>query len=186
MNNRLLRIIQIVIVICCFFNITFAQNMNYGYDNWPGKSGVIKSNIELPTQLISKFNLTLAQGSKETSFFYKISLDENDQIKKGRLQAEIFSSIEEAQSALVEYLDCLTTPYKPPRLTNEGFKIGDIAFGEVNNGILRMAFTRNNVLLVVHAPINKAKEIAQGFDKNIQVAPEWKKDTSKPSFVLTE
>jgi hypothetical protein len=162
---------------------TFAQD-KYGFENWSGKSGAIKSKIELPFQLISTQNLSLAEGSSGTSLFYKIPFDENDQLKKGRLQAEVFSTIEEAQLDLVEYLDCLTTPFKPSRLTEKEFNIGDVAFGKEKDGILLMAFTRNNVLLVIHAPISIAKEMGEAFDRSIQNAPEWEKNTSNPFFNL--
>lgn len=59
---------------------------NYGYVNWPNKNGAIKCNIEFPAQLISEFNLTLAAVSNGVSFFYKVPFDQNDNIKKGRLQ----------------------------------------------------------------------------------------------------
>ncbi|MGD8779169.1 MAG: hypothetical protein PVH88_09450 [Ignavibacteria bacterium] len=183
MYHKIMGIIYIIIITCCFLTDTFAQE-RYGFENWPGKSGVIKSAIELPSQLISTQNLSLAEGSRGNSLFYKIPLDENDQLKKGRLQAEVFATVEKAQLALVEYLDCLTTPYKPPRLIGKEFKIGDVAFGEEKDKILLMAFTRNNVLVIVHAPINIAVEISEGFDGNIQNAVEWGKDGSIPSFLL--
>lgn len=85
---------------------------------------------------------------------------------------------------MVDYLNILTTPLKPPRLTNEDFKTGDVAFGEVNNGILWMAFTRNNVLVLIDAPINDAKVISSEIDKRILDAPTWKDGMAKPSFVL--
>ena len=130
--------------------------------------------------------MSLATGSKGNYFFYKVPLDENDTIKNGRLQAQVFSSIEEAQLALVDYLNILTTPVKPPRLTNEDFKAGDVAFGEVNNGILWMIFVRNNVLVIVHAPTKIAKAIAQEIDKAIQNSPEWQEGMPEPSFIWIE
>ena len=64
--------------------------------------------------------------------------------------------------------------------------MGNVAFGKEYDERLRMCFTRNNVVVIVHAPTKIAKTIAQEIDKAIQNAPEWKKDTSKPSFILTE
>lgn len=162
------------------------QENNYGYENWPGKNGAVKSNIEFPTQLISQYDLTLARGFTSNFFFYKLPLDENDTIKSGRLQAQIFSSIDTAQLALVNYLNILTTPVKPPRLTNEDFKTGDVTFGEERDGILWMVFTRNNVLVIVDAPLEKAKDIAQIIDEAIQNAPEWKEGMPEPMFILPE
>lgn len=130
--------------------------------------------------------MVLAEGSKDTSFFYKISLGEKDQIKNGRLQVKVFSNAEAAQLALVEYLECLTTQNKPPRLTNEDYVAGDLAFGREYNGILNMAFTRNNILVIVHAPKEKAKVISKEIDTKIQDAPEWNKGTSKLLFIMPE
>lgn len=186
MYKKFLQIIQIAYVTNCFFISMFAQDKNYGYENWPGKRGVVKSNIILNSEFVNNHKMLLAEGSKENSLFYKISLGDNDTLKKGRLQAEVFSSVEEAQLALVEYLECLATINKPPRLTYEDFKAGDVAFGREYDGLLWMAFTRNNILIVIHAPIKKAMSIAQEVDKKIQNAPEWNKETPIPSFILAK
>ena len=183
---KYLRIIQVIIVMSCCLTDVFAQNKRYDYENWPGKDGVVKTNIEFPDELISEYDMSLASGVKGNYFFYKVPLYENDTIKNGRLQAQVFSIIDTAQLALVNYLNTLTTPFKPPRLMNEDFKAGDVAFGENKDGILWMAFTRNNVLIIVHAPLKIAKAIALEIDKAIQNAPEWKKNTLKPSFILTK
>ena len=95
-------------------------------------------------------------------------------------------STEEAQLALVENLEVITDLSKPPLLTNEDFKAGDVAFGKDKDGILWMAFTRNNVLAIVCAPIEKARNIAHEIDKTLLSSPEWKKNTSNPLFILTE
>jgi len=163
---------------------TVKTEENYGYENWPGKDGVIKTNIEFPDELISKYYMSLASGAKGTYFFYKVPLYENDIIKNGRLQAQVFPSIDTAQLALVNYLNILQTPDKPPRLTDEDFKAGDVAFGDIKDGILWMAFTRNNVIITVHAQTEKAGDIANKIDSAIQNAPEWKEGMPEPSFVL--
>lgn len=154
------------------------------YKNWPGKDGIIKCNIEFPAQLISKCQLSLTVGSNGQSFFYKIPIDENDTIKKGRLQVGVFSNIEAAQLSLVNCITELTTPFKPPFLTNEDYKTGDVAFGEVKNNVLWMAFVRNNVLIVIDAPVSTAKEISSEIDKSIINASDWKEGMTPPSFIL--
>jgi hypothetical protein len=159
---------------------------NYGYENWLGKNGIVKTNIEFPDELISEYHMSLASGVKGNYFFYKVPLYENDTIKNGRLQVQVFSSIDTAQLALVNYLNTLTTPFKPPRLTNEDFKVGDVAFGENKDGILWMVFTRNNVLIIVNTLINVAKSIALEIDKSIQNASEWKEGMPEPIFILPE
>ena len=183
---KYLRIIQVIIVMSCCLTDVFAQNKRYDYENWPGKDGVVKTNIEFPDELISEYDMSLASGVKGNYFFYKVPLYENDIIKNGRLQAQVFSSIDTTQLALVNYLNTLTTPFKPPRLTNEDFKAGDVAFGENKDEILWMAFTRNNVLVIVHAQTEKAGNIAHKIDTAIQNAPEWEEGMPEPSFILPE
>lgn len=185
MLSKILKIILIVLINCLWIS-AYSQISNYDIENWSGKNSVVKDHISLPNNVIKEYNMTLTKGSRESSFFYKISLDENDRLKKGRLQVKVFSNIKDAQLALVEYLDCLSTPFKPPRLTDEDLIAGDVAFGDENNGIIRMAFVRNNVVVVIHAPITKAKKIAQEIDEKIQNAHEWKVDSLKPSFILLE
>jgi hypothetical protein len=163
---------------------TVETEENYGYENWPGKDDVVKTDIEFPNELISKYHMSLASGASGTYFFYKVPLYENDIIKNGRLQAQVFSSIDTAQLALVNYLNLLTTPLKPPRLTNENYKAGDVAFGENKDGILWMAFTRNNVIVIIHAQTEKAGDIANEIDTAIQNAPEWDESMPEPSFIL--
>lgn len=161
-----------------------AQNDNYDYDNWPGKSGVIKGNIYFPTQLISQFDLTLAKGSNGSSFFYKVKLYDTDDIKNGRLKIDVYSSINDAQLSLIEYLDCLQTPFKPSRLTTDDLEVGDVTFSQDSNDILLMAFTRNNIRVIVHAPTGIANILAFEIDKTIINAPVWTEETLKPSFEL--
>lgn len=156
------------------------------YKNWPGKDGIIKCNIEFPAQLITKYQLSLTVGSNGQSFFYKIPIDENDTIKKGKLQVGVFSNIEAAQLGLVSCIAELTTPFKPPFLTNEEYKAGEVAFGEVKNSILWMAFVRNNVLIIIDAPVKTAKEISFEIDKSIINASNWKEGMAPPSFLLPD
>ena len=61
-----------------------------------------------------------------------------------------------------------------------------MAFGREYNGIFRISFTKNNVIIIVHAPTDVAKAIALEVDKKIQNAPVWEKDTPIPSFILPE
>lgn len=160
--------------------------INYGYESWPGKSGVIKTNIEFPGHFILEYDLSLNMGSKGDAFSYGLPLDENDSTKIGLINAMVFSSVEKAQLALIDYLDNMVTPYKPPRLTNEDFKVGDVGFGKVYDGILRLEFVRNNVLVIVIAPEEIAKIIIKGIDQKIQLAPEWQTGASIPTFILND
>lgn len=179
-----LKIIVCILVTISSIDYALSQYNNYDYENWPGKNVLAKSNIELPEEFITENNLDLTKGSKEDYFFYRISLDENDSLKEGRLQCEVFSTTIEAQKALVECLNIMTKPIKPPRLLTEDFNPGDVAFGEEQNGIYWMTFVRNNVLIVIHAPTRVAVEMGQYIDARIKVAPIWNPDEPKPSFIL--
>ena len=157
---------------------------NYGYENWPGKAGTVKSNIAFPDQLILQYGLELTIGSTGASFFYKVPLAVNDDLKKGKLQVEVYDSVEKSQLGLVEYLDLLTTPSKPPRLFNKNEAFGDVAFGEIYNEVFKLAFVRNNILVVINAPTETAKATAASIDEKIKIAPQWQAGSGIPSFIL--
>jgi len=184
MYPKFLRLNYIAIIIACNCGSAIAQSNSYGHENWPGKNGIVKTHIEVPESLVFKYNLNITRGSNDEFLFFDIIQHENKSINKGRLQLEIFSSPADAQVGLVNYLNNLSTPFKPPRLSSESFNFGDVAFGEENDGIFRVAFIRNNVLVIIFAPTDKAKSIAREIDRQIQLAPEWKSNTTKPSFKL--
>lgn len=187
MKYKLLGLLILLSLFSCKEDATVQPELiNYGYDSWPGKSGVTKTNIEFPGNFVSEYNLSLYNGSRGDSFIYRLPLDENDADKKGKIEVNVFSDVEKAQLALVDYLDGMVTPNKPPRLTNEDFNIGDVAFGKVYDEILKIEFVRNNVLVIVHAPKEMARIIVKEIDEKIQLAPEWQTGASVPSFILNE
>ena len=175
-------IIQIIILSSFSFNEILAQKEDYDYENWPGKDGTIKTNIIISDQLVKDYKLLLSRGSNDTIHFYEFSDYENDNIKKGRVDIRICSNVEKAQLALVDYLECFTNPIKPPRLTFEDFNAGDVAFGENIYEAVYMAFTRNNVLVILRTTHEKVKVIALDIDKSIQDAPVFEEDSLYPSF----
>lgn len=175
-----------IVFILIFYANGFSQIEKYNFNNWPGKNTVAKKNIEIDHNFTSNHKLSLAKGFSDSIVFYKVPLSEDDSLKKGRLQLSIYSSSKEAQLALVEYLDCLTLPVKPNQLKNEHFKQGDIAFGKEHDGKMQMAFTRNNVLVVLHAPTDTAMSLAKELDIKIKNAPEWGKNDKKPSIKFAE
>ena len=186
MNKRIINVclIFIAFLTSCHENDNTVVEENYGYENWPGKDGTVKSNIEFPAQLVLQYGLELTVGSTVASFFYKVPLADNDDLKKGRLQIEVYDSVEKSQQGLVEYLDLLTTPSKPPRLSDKNEIFGDVAFGEIYSGVFKLAFVRNNVLVVINAPTETAKAIATGIDEKIKIAPQWQAGSEIPSFIL--
>src|ERR1035437_7001505 len=109
----------ILLYFSCFY--TLGQKKYYGYENWSGRNSITKSDIEITKEFALKHNLTLSKGSNCNRINYKISLNDFDSLKLGKIESYIFPSATEAQLGLVYYLDNLATPYIPPRLD----KIGD-------------------------------------------------------------
>lgn len=184
MNRIIKYLIIIVFMASCQKDNNQVSEENYGYENWPGKAGTVKSNIAFPEQLISLYGLELTTGSTGASFFYKVPISESDNLKKGRIQVEVYDSVEKSQLSLVEYLDLLTTPSKPPRLSNKNEAFGDVAFGEIYNEVYKLAFVRNNVLVVINAATETAKAIAASIDERIKIAPQWQASLGLPTFIL--
>jgi hypothetical protein len=175
----------IIMLLIYFWGISVhAQDENFGYEKWPGKSGAVKHKIDFPKQLITQFNLELSAGSKKFSFFYMIQLKNEDNIKNGRLEIDVYPSVEKAQLGLVEYMNSLQTPFKPPRISDKDFKSGDVAFGSEKDEILWLAFTKNNVRIIIHAPFKTGNVIADELGKTIQNAPIWTSNDPEPAFIL--
>jgi len=162
--------------------LTLPPEKDYGYATWPGKAGTAKTNVELPTELLTKYQATLSAGSNAQNFFYKVPMDEFATVKTGRVQASIFLTTQAAQLGLVNYLNELQI--LPPRLTNEAYKVGDVAFGQIFDGKLYLVFTRNNVMVVIQSQTSTTTELAIGMDAKIQSSPECQSVTTIPSFVL--
>lgn len=177
-------LIFIAVLLSCDKIDTKTTEVNYGYDFWPGKNGTVKSNIEFPEPLIMEYGLVLTPGSTGSSFFYKLPLKTNDNLKKGRLQVTVYATVEESQLGLIEYLGLLTTLSKPPRLTDKDLIAGDVAFGYIYDGIFKLAFVRNNVLAIVEAPTEAANAISVAIDEKIRIAPEWQAGSTSPYFNL--
>lgn len=171
-----------ILLVCSFYNILRGQNVNYGYENWPGKYGSSKSGVKVPEKILENLNAVLTIGSNESSFFYKIPIDENDSIRVGRFQSCIFSTPQAAQFGLVQYLNELTTANKPRQLDKANFSFGDVAFGNSIDGVLHLVYTRNNIFVVIICDQNVAVEIGEIFDKLIKDAPDRDENQSKPTF----
>ena len=45
-------------------------------------------------------------------------------------------------------------------------------------------YVRNNIFIVMHAPLEEAKNIAINLDDAIKRAPEWKNKSENPSFKI--
>lgn len=159
----------------------FVPSKSYDYDSWPGKDGLVKTDIEFPAQLVSKYNLSLEPEYSGDSFTYHIALNNTDTQKAGKIAVQVFSDIAQAQLSLVGYIQGLTTPL--PLLTVQHIKAGDVAFGKQSNGILNLAFVRNNVMVIIEAPSSAGMAIDSAIDQKIQSAPEWTEGKPFPSFI---
>ena len=181
--------IKVVLHSCFIFLLminskAFSQNENYNYESWPGKVTEIKKSIKINDNLVQSFELSLAKGYHDNSVFYKMPLSASDTLKEGRLQMVIYSNPLDAQKALVDYLNCLTI-VKYPRL-DEDLKYWDIAFGKNYDGIFKIAFTKNNVFLIIHAPTNNALLLAKEISSTIESATTWNPDDLKPHLIFTK
>ncbi len=156
------------------------------YENWPGKNGEVKTEVEIPAHFFSSNDMFLRESSTEKFVRFKVIFYENDSIKEGYLHTQIFPTIEDAQFALKEYLETITNPEGLSCLTNEDFKAGDVSFGKKYDMYLRMCFTRNNVLSIIYASTEQVLNISEGIDVAIQNAPHWQTGMPEPLFILPD
>ncbi|MCF8358389.1 MAG: hypothetical protein K9H26_06495 [Prolixibacteraceae bacterium] len=183
MEKRLKNILTFLIFGSILSN-TYSQESQYNFDNWPGKNSIAKTGIELPKDFVTKHNMNITKGSSSDAFIFRFYYNVNNIAKNGKLQVAVLSNSDEAQIALLNYLESLSTRIKPPMLNNEEFEYGDVAFGQVYDGEFRVAYTKNNVFIVIHAPLKDAKKIAYDIEYNIKKAPVWKNKDNKPSFIF--
>jgi len=160
-----MQVVQLVLLSGVLSYKTNAQQPDYDFNNWPGKDGDIITNLSIPEQFVLEHDLVLTKGSDDTLRHYKIALFENDLVKKGRIDVIIYPTVDTAQLALItEFIEAVTDPDKPSMLTAEEYNSGDVAFGYNQNGRINMAFTRNNILVMIRAPEEKTKIIASQVD----------------------
>src|SRR5574342_704526 len=74
------------------------QDDNFGYENWPGKNGVIKGSIELPVDLFSGYELQLKPGFNDSTLRFNLPISD-DSVKIGKLEIKIYKTIKEEQLA---------------------------------------------------------------------------------------
>ena len=149
---------------------------------WP-KYGTTRQSVELPVNTFTGYQLELKPGFDDSTLHFNIPLlGEN----VGRVDFDIFRDIKQAQLDLLNFYYAINSPFKPPRLTKEEFPIGDVAFGEENGEIFFVFFTRDNVRIIIDAPTNITKELAQKIDNIILNSPAWSYGDPEPIFVISE
>lgn len=189
--NKLLLFLIFLCLFCCdqqgssLFYKDDPQDDNFGYENWPGKNGVIRGSVELPVSPFLGYGLRLKPGFDDNTLRLDLPISDDDTVKMGRLEIDIYQTIEKAQLALLDFLYAIQSPFKPPRLTSEAFSPGDAAFGSEKEGVFFVIFTRANVRVILTAPARVATELAQKVDSLIQAAPVWAPGDPKPHFIIT-
>lgn len=176
---------------CCIFLLiitlrAFSQNEDYLYQNWPGKGTDAKRGISVSDNLVEGYKLSLAKGYNDNSVFYRMPLNDSDTSRKGRLQLRIYPNPSEAQLALTDYLNSLTFVDKPQRMDNNDLKYADVAFGMEYNNIFRIAYTKNNVFVVIHATNGHAILLAEEIANTIANASAWNPGDQKPHLIFTK
>lgn len=180
-----------ILIPCCFILLvilnskSFSQNDNYNFENWHGKKTESKKYIGLKENLISNYKMSARKGNNNHYVSFKLPLYESDTLKKGILKIKIFSSSAEAQLALVEHLNSISSPKIPSRI-DDNLKFLDVAFGMEYNGILRTAFTKNNVFVVMEAPVDNAYLIIHEIANSIENSPNWRDGDKEPNIVFTK
>lgn len=162
------------IIECIEYNeeTTYLPEENYDFENWPGKSGTIKTNVEFPESLIEQYKLQPRASSKVNHLSYDFPLREYDSVNLGRIELTTYPSIHKAQYGLIEYMNDLTSAIKPPRFINDCLFAGDVAFGYKDNATVCYIFSRNNVQVTIKSRIGDIYDIAYAIDEAIQSAPE--------------
>ncbi|MBC8182643.1 hypothetical protein H8E88_16205 [candidate division KSB1 bacterium] len=156
----------------------------FGYDCWP-RNGTIKHNIELPVNHFQSYKLELRPGFNDSTIHFDLPLFDDDSAKNGRFNLDIYQTIEKAQLSLLDFIYAIQSRFKPPRLSKSEFPFGDVSFGEEKEGIFFVFFTRDNVRILIDAPANITKELAQKIDNIILNSPAWQPGNPKPSFIIT-
>jgi len=148
---------------------------------WP-KNGTIRRSIELPIDTFSGYGLKLKPGYNDSTLHFDLASSGEDVM---RFELDIYPEIGKAQLGLLDFYYAMNSPFKPPRLSKDEFPFGDVAFGEEKEGIFFVFFTRDNVRIIIDAPTNISKELAQKIDDIILNSPAWKAGNLKPYFFIT-
>ncbi|MBC8182644.1 hypothetical protein H8E88_16210 [candidate division KSB1 bacterium] len=104
--KRLLNItvIALLCLYCCEKDeFPLSCNDDFGYNCWP-KNGTIRRSIELPVNTFLEYELELQPGFNDSTIHFDLPLSEDDTVKIGRFDIDIYSNIENAQLALLNFL----------------------------------------------------------------------------------
>jgi hypothetical protein len=182
MNYRL--VISTLLVLHVFTVLsTYSQLKDIEIGLLNHKNSTVKSNIVFPPELHTKYSLFHLKNSTVYAPSLRFPFLIDDSTKQyGSIKITVHKSIESTYAHLLQFLNELSNPFTPPKITEGSLVIGDIAFGEIKNGILFLVFTRNNVLVWIKGPTDIVMEIARNIEKEIDLAPVLGKVTEIPSF----
>ncbi|OHB72261.1 MAG: hypothetical protein A2W23_01890 [Planctomycetes bacterium RBG_16_43_13] len=176
------------IFLMTFCTVTIAQmpDDDFGYNDWPGKNGAVKHRIEVPVTPFLGYELELTPTFNDSTIWLQMPVSKDDTVKLGRLVMQLYPTIEKAQLGLRDYLYTFQSTIKPPRLKEEEFPNGDVAFGWEKEGVYRVYFCDNNLMIIIEAPDLVARELAAKVDSIIQAAPNWSAGDAQPAFIISE
>jgi len=149
------------------------------------KSGSTRRSIELPVSTFSGYELKLKPGFNDSTLHFDLPLSEDDTVKIGRFDIDIYSNIEKAKLDLLDFLYSIQSNVELPRLSKNAFLFGDVAFGKDRECIFFVFFTQDNVRIIIDAQTNIAKELAQKIVNIILNSPVGKTGNPKSSFIIT-
>jgi hypothetical protein len=172
----------------------YSQENNFGFLAWPGKGGEIKLSIQLPTESLVGFGI-IYSSSTYRSLSLKLPLCDDDTVKNGMIYIQIFSSIDEAQTYLLDSLWSITSPQKPQYLIPDSYSPGDIAFGREYPEIDKkysaksrylLIFTRSNVFVKIIASPDSTQTLASILDNIIETSQNGSTDNKIPELKISE
>jgi hypothetical protein len=167
------------------------------YTTWPGKDGVIKTDIDLPVTPFLGYGLSISNPRSIEDALYNIwfNLPEKKSSQtpsdapgaKGSVRLFVYHTIDDAQFHLRDTI--YTSQLDPKRIPNPQF--GDVAFSLDNMGYTTLYWTRMNVLVSIEliADIDSSKvfgKLGTAIDEIIRNAPTWKTGDPRPRLNITQ
>jgi hypothetical protein len=175
-----------------------AQN-EFDYNNWPGREGAIKTDIEFPVAPFLGYGVTI---SRIYTYTYNSSIlhlilprkkspdsPVNSLGIRGEINFHVYPTIIEAQYAM----KCISSDYAgylhPKRLIEP--PVGDVAIIVEKQGYHDFYFTRANALVYlqnisVTDTLQLFENLTKEIDEVIKNAPVWETGDPQPHIIITE
>jgi hypothetical protein len=173
-----------------------AQN-EFDYNNWPGRDGIVKTNIDLPVApfLGYEFILNRIYPMDSSSIWLRLPLKKSPDSpanlpgEQGQLKFSVCPTIIEAQYAMF----CVVSDYmghtQPKRLTEP--PVGDVAIIVETKGYYNLFFTRTNVFVCmqfisVSDTTRLFRNLAKEIDKVILNSLAWNTRDPAPHLIISK